>query len=84
MTFACRLYIPHDVTIGYTLTCLYISLFLIYKILPCLTYTYSLWSFCRINYHLEVKCPEEGAKMEEEFAEVIKARGDDFKFYQDQ
>merc|ERR1712170_15191 len=38
----------------------------------------------KINYHLEVKCPEEGAKMEEEFAEVIKARGDDFKFYQDQ
>merc|ERR1712241_592783 len=38
----------------------------------------------KINYHLEVKCPEEGAKMEEEFAEVIKSRGDDFKFYQDQ
>merc|ERR1712223_1963258 len=38
----------------------------------------------KINYHLEVKCPEDGAKMEEEFAEVIKARGDDFKFYQDQ
>merc|ERR1712223_162594 len=25
----------------------------------------------KINYHLEVKCPEEGAKMEEELAEVI-------------
>merc|ERR1719293_426321 len=38
----------------------------------------------KINYHLEVKCPEEGAKMEEEFAEVVQGRGEDFKFYQDQ
>merc|ERR1719259_285483 len=38
----------------------------------------------KINYHLEVKCPNDVSKMEDEFADAIKSRGDDFKFYQDQ
>merc|ERR1711970_1529822 len=38
----------------------------------------------KINYHLEVKNPDDVSKMEDDFAEVIQARGDDFKFYQDQ
>merc|ERR1712168_1387982 len=38
----------------------------------------------KLNYHLEVKNPDEVSKMEDEFADVIKGRGDEFKFYQDQ
>ena len=38
----------------------------------------------RLNYHLEVPNPDDVSKMEDEFAQVIKGRGDDFKFFQDQ
>ena len=38
----------------------------------------------RINYHLEVKNPDDVSKMEDELAEVVQGRGEDFKFYQDQ
>jgi len=38
----------------------------------------------KLNYHLEVKNPDDVSKMEEEFAGVIKDRGEEFKFYQDQ
>jgi len=38
----------------------------------------------KLNYHLEVKNPDDVSKMEDEFADVIKGRGDEFKFYQDQ
>jgi predicted protein tyrosine phosphatase len=37
-----------------------------------------------LQSHLEVPNPDEVAKMESEFAEVIKGRGSDFKFVQDQ
>ena len=35
-----------------------------------------------MHNHLEVSCPEDVAKMEEEFAEVIRKRGPDFKSFQ--
>ena len=35
-----------------------------------------------MHNHLEVSCPEDVAKMEEEFAEVIRKRGPDFKYFQ--
>jgi hypothetical protein len=38
----------------------------------------------RLHNHLEVSCPEDVAKMEEEFAEVVRKRGPEFKFFQDQ
>merc|ERR1712168_602463 len=38
----------------------------------------------KLNYHLEVPNPDDVSKMEDEFAEVIKSRGDDFKYFQDQ
>lgn len=38
----------------------------------------------KLNYHLEVTDPNGVSKMEDEFAEELKKRGDDFKFYQDQ
>jgi len=38
----------------------------------------------KINYHLEVKNPDDVSKMEDELAEVVQGRGEDFKFYQDQ
>jgi predicted protein tyrosine phosphatase len=37
-----------------------------------------------INFHLEINNPEECLKLEAEFAEEIKKRGDDFKYYKDQ
>ena len=37
-----------------------------------------------MNYPLEVPNPDDVSKMEEEFAEVIKGRGEEFKFFQDQ
>jgi len=37
-----------------------------------------------VNFHLEINNPEECTKIETEFAEEVKKRGDDFKFYQDQ
>ncbi len=37
-----------------------------------------------MNYHLEVKEPENVSKMEDEFAMVIESRGAEFQFYQDQ
>ncbi len=37
-----------------------------------------------LHHHLEVSNPEECAKMEEEFAEEIRKRGPDFKYFQDQ
>ena len=38
----------------------------------------------RINFHLEINNPEESAKLETDFAEDIKKRGEDFKYYKDQ
>merc|ERR1712180_553522 len=38
----------------------------------------------KINYHLEVKNPDDVSKMEDELAEVVQGRGEDFKFFQDQ
>ena len=38
----------------------------------------------RLHNHLEVSLPEDVAKMEEEFAEVVRKRGPDFTFFQDQ
>ena len=38
----------------------------------------------RLHTHLEVSLPEDVAKMEEEFAEVVRKRGPDFTFFQDQ
>jgi len=37
-----------------------------------------------LQYHLEISNPEEVHKFEDEFAEEIKKRGEEFKFYQDQ
>lgn len=37
-----------------------------------------------LHHHLEVSLPEDVAKMEEEFAEVVRSRGPDFTFFQDQ
>ena len=39
---------------------------------------------CRLNYHIEVANAADVSKMEDDFAEEIKKRGDDFKFFQDQ
>jgi len=38
----------------------------------------------KINFHLEINCPEECSKIETEFAEELKKRGDEFKYYKDQ
>ena len=38
----------------------------------------------RLNYHVEIGNPEEIQKYEEAFAEEIKTRGPDFKYFQDQ
>jgi len=38
----------------------------------------------KINFHLEINCPEECSKIEGEFAEELKKRGDEFKYYKDQ
>ena len=38
----------------------------------------------RLNYHLEVADAAGVSQMEDAFAEEIKKRGEDFKFYQDQ
>ncbi len=40
--------------------------------------------FVRLNYHLDIPNPDAVSTMEEEFAAIIKAKGDEFKFYQDQ
>jgi predicted protein tyrosine phosphatase len=37
-----------------------------------------------LHHHLEVSLPEDVAKMEEEFAEVIRSRGEEFKYFKDQ
>ena len=37
-----------------------------------------------INFHLEINNPEETSKLETEFAEEVKKRGEDFKYYKDQ
>merc|ERR1712066_831991 len=37
-----------------------------------------------INFHLEMNNPEETSKLEAEFAEEVKKRGEDFKYYKDQ
>ena len=38
----------------------------------------------RLNYHLEVKEPEDFLKMEVAFVKEIQERGADFKYYKDQ
>merc|ERR1712212_736084 len=38
----------------------------------------------KINFHLEVNNPEECTTMENDFAEEIKKRGDEFKYFKDQ
>merc|ERR1712073_32337 len=38
----------------------------------------------KINFHLEMNNPEDVTKLENEFAEEIKKKGDDFKFFKDQ
>jgi len=38
----------------------------------------------KLNYHIEVANAADVSKMEDDFAEEIKKRGEDFKFYQDQ
>lgn len=38
----------------------------------------------KLHYHLEVTSPDDVSKMEDEFAEEIKKRGEEFKFHQDQ
>ena len=40
--------------------------------------------FSRINFHLEMNNPEDVTKLENEFAEEVKKRGDDFKYFKDQ
>ena len=40
--------------------------------------------FLRLNYHIEVSNAADVSKMEDDFAEEIKKRGEDFKFFQDQ
>jgi len=37
----------------------------------------------KVNFHLEINCPEECAKIETEFAEEVKKRGEEFKYYKD-
>ena len=37
-----------------------------------------------INFHLEINNPEETSKLEADFAEEVKKRGEDFKYYKDQ
>jgi len=37
-----------------------------------------------VNFHLEINNPEECTAIENDFAEEIKKRGEDFKFYKDQ
>ena len=37
-----------------------------------------------LNYHVEIANPEEIQKYEETFAEEVKTRGADFKYFQDQ
>ena len=39
---------------------------------------------CSINFHLEINNPEETSKLEADFAEEVKKRGEDFKYYKDQ
>ena len=39
---------------------------------------------CSVNFHLEINNPEECTAIEHEFAEEIKKRGEDFKYYKDQ
>ena len=39
---------------------------------------------CRLNYHIEVANAADVSKMEDDFAEEVKKRGEDFKFFQDQ
>ena len=43
-----------------------------------------LLSSRRLNYHVEIGNPEEIQKYEETFAEEVKTRGADFKYFQDQ
>jgi len=38
----------------------------------------------KINFHLEINNPEDTAKLETDFAEDVKKRGDEFKYYKDQ
>merc|ERR1712165_233786 len=38
----------------------------------------------KVNFHLEMNNPEDVTKLENEFAEEIKKRGDDFKYFKDQ
>ena len=40
--------------------------------------------FSRINFHLEMNNPEDVTKLETEFAEEVKKRGEDFKYFKDQ
>lgn len=37
-----------------------------------------------MNYHIELTNPDEVAKYEDAFAEEMKSRGEDFKYFQDQ
>ena len=37
-----------------------------------------------VNFHLEINNPEECTALENEFAEEIRKRGEDFKYYKDQ
>ena len=48
------------------------------------TLTLCFLSSRRLNYHVEIGNPEEIQKYEEAFAEEIKTRGPDFKYFQDQ
>ena len=60
-----------------TLAYVYIFVPKIYWIQPSIYYN-------RLNYHLEVADAAGVSQMEDAFAEEIKKRGEDFKFYQDQ
>ena len=40
--------------------------------------------FYRINFHLEMNNPEEVTAMENQFAEEVRKRGEDFKYYKSQ
>ncbi len=41
-------------------------------------------SLNRLNYHVVISNPDDVAKYEDAFAEELKSRGNDFKYYKDQ
>ena len=38
----------------------------------------------RVNFHLEISNPEECTALENDFAEEVRKRGEDFKYFKDQ